>query len=148
MNLHMITQKDIDIFWEEFTKDKYNLSQADMEAMKASPQPVMAQKESARASVLTEALKTVTGQRQVDYGTVEDNFQNIANLWNSYFMNSSKGIPNIKSTDVASMMALMKIARLIHSPNHRDSWVDLAGYAACGAECGLKGTTSNNGNTA
>ncbi|MFN7882545.1 MAG: DUF6378 domain-containing protein [bacterium] len=30
------------------------------------------------------------------------------------------------------------MARLKNSPNHRDSWVDLAGYAACGAECGLK----------
>ena len=96
--------------------------------------------ESIRASVLTEALKAVTGQRQTDYGTVEDNFQNIANLWNAYFQTSSKGIPNINTTDVAAMMALMKVARLIHSPGHRDSWVDLAGYAACGAECGLKGT--------
>jgi hypothetical protein len=31
------------------------------------------------------------------------------------------------------MMALMKIARLATNPAHEDSWVDLAGYAACGA---------------
>jgi hypothetical protein len=37
------------------------------------------------------------------------------------------------------MLALLKIARLKNSPNHRDSWVDIAGYAACGAECALKG---------
>jgi hypothetical protein len=42
------------------------------------------------------------------------------------------------TADVAAMLALLKIARLQQSPNHRDSWVDLAGYAACGAECGLK----------
>jgi hypothetical protein len=30
------------------------------------------------------------------------------------------------------MMALLKVARLAHSPSHRDSWLDIAGYAACG----------------
>ena len=35
---------------------------------------------------------------------------------------------------VALMMALLKVARLIKSPEHLDSWVDLAGYAACGGE--------------
>ena len=27
-----------------------------------------------------------------------------------------------------------KMARLRHDPAHTDSWVDVAGYAACGAE--------------
>jgi len=31
-------------------------------------------------------------------------------------------------------MALLKIGRLKSNPIHGDSWVDLAGYAACGAE--------------
>ena len=33
------------------------------------------------------------------------------------------------------MMALLKIARVKYNPRHADSWVDIAGYAACGAEC-------------
>ena len=38
----------------------------------------------------------------------------------------------------AAMLALLKLARIKHSEGrHRDSWVDLAGYAACGAECAL-----------
>jgi len=40
----------------------------------------------------------------------------------------------LKPHDVALMMALLKIARLKGNPIHGDSWVDLAGYAACGAE--------------
>jgi hypothetical protein len=32
------------------------------------------------------------------------------------------------------MLGLLKIARLRANPTHRDSWVDLAGYAACGYE--------------
>ena len=38
----------------------------------------------------------------------------------------------------AAMLALLKLARIKHSDGmHKDSWVDLAGYAACGAECAL-----------
>lgn len=40
----------------------------------------------------------------------------------------------VSSGDVAALLALMKIARLAHSPDHADSWTDLAGYAALGAE--------------
>jgi hypothetical protein len=43
-------------------------------------------------------------------------------------------MPILKPADVAQMMALMKIARLENDPSHLDSWTDLAGYAACGAE--------------
>jgi len=39
-----------------------------------------------------------------------------------------------RPTDVAQMMVLMKIARLENSPTHMDSWIDVAGYAACGGE--------------
>lgn len=92
-----------------------------------------AQTETVRSSVLNEANKIVNGARNKAYGSAEDNFQNIANLWNGYL-----DMAKITPVDVANMMALMKIARLKHSPDHRDSWVDIAGYAACGAECGLK----------
>ena len=40
--------------------------------------------------------------------------------------------------DVAVMMALLKIARISENPQHMDSWVDLAGYAACGGEIAWK----------
>jgi hypothetical protein len=35
-------------------------------------------------------------------------------------------------------MALVKIARLANSPDHMDSWIDIAGYAACGGEIAAK----------
>ena len=34
----------------------------------------------------------------------------------------------------AAMLILVKVARLSSSPWHRDNWVDIAGYAACGSE--------------
>ena len=35
----------------------------------------------------------------------------------------------------AMMMALLKIARIAGGSGTRDSFIDLAGYAACGGEC-------------
>jgi hypothetical protein len=35
---------------------------------------------------------------------------------------------------VALAMTCLKVARLIETPDHEDSWVDIAGYGACGAE--------------
>jgi len=42
------------------------------------------------------------------------------------------------ASDVALMMAAMKLARLRFNPTHEDSWVDLAGYAACGMDVAFK----------
>lgn len=85
-----------------------------------------------REEVLTEAMSIVSGARADTYGGPEDSFFQIANLWSAY-----KG-QAFSMEDVAIMLALLKIARLRNSPSHKDSWVDLAGYAACGAECALK----------
>ena len=86
-----------------------------------------------RKQLLAAAEKCVCGQREQDYGTPEDNFRTIANLWAAYLLAKPEPI-DILPADVAAMMALMKIARLSTNLKHEDSWVDLAGYAACGAE--------------
>jgi hypothetical protein len=36
--------------------------------------------------------------------------------------------------DVAMMMLLVKVARLMHSPGHQDSHIDIAGYASISEE--------------
>ncbi len=84
-----------------------------------------------RAEILEAAQKCVLGQREQDYGKPEDNFQVIANLWNAYLSLSDT---RIDAGDVAMMMALMKIARIRTGTATEDSYVDLAGYAACGGE--------------
>lgn len=81
-----------------------------------------------REETLQEALKIVTKDRQNAYGTPEDNFSCIAGLWSSYL-----GVP-ISSQQVAVLMILLKIARSKASPSYPDNYVDIAGYAACGAE--------------
>lgn len=96
---------------------------------------------SSRRDILKAAEKCVCGQREQDYGTPESNFQLIADLWNDYLglAENGDGVPifsikNITTTDVAMMMALLKIARIKNGGGSGDSFVDLAGYAACGGE--------------
>lgn len=86
-----------------------------------------------RTECLKRAQDIVMGQREDEYGTPEDSFSAIAALWTAYI-----GYKAVKFTaaDVACMMILLKIARLKGSASHADSWVDAAGYAACGAEAG------------
>lgn len=81
-----------------------------------------------REQVLKEALKIVTNDRQKNYGTPEDNFSIIANLWGSYL-----GC-KISTTDVALLMVLLKIARARSNNGYVDNYVDIAGYAACAGE--------------
>jgi hypothetical protein len=91
-------------------------------------------KDSIRGSVLKEADSIVNGPRAQVYGPPEKSFDRVAALWSAFMLERC----TFTGTDVAALLALLKMARLANSPDHRDSWVDLAGYAACGAECGLK----------
>jgi len=81
-----------------------------------------------RSECLDKAKEIVNGARQENYGSPEKNFANIALYWSVYLSR------DIKPTDVALMMVLMKLARLQNKPDHDDSWIDIAGYAANGAE--------------
>lgn len=90
-----------------------------------------------RSEILEAAKHCVCGDREQDYGSPENNFQTIADMWAIYL--SVKCISNnsdvcILPEDVAAMMALMKIARIASGNAKEDNWVDPAGYAACGCE--------------
>ena len=90
-----------------------------------------------RAEVLEQAKVCVCGQRQQDYGSPEDNFTTIGYLWSAYMRaahpNLDISLNEITPKDVAVMMALLKVAR-IAAGSSPDSFVDLAGYAACAGE--------------
>ena len=80
-----------------------------------------------RESVLDAAKRCVCGDRDKQYGPPEDNFAVIAALWTAYTGT------DITPKDVAMMMALLKIARA-KAGSKPDTYIDLAGYAACGGE--------------
>lgn len=66
------------------------------------------------------------GRRQ--YGTPLDHYTTVAQFWSAY-----KDVEFVPE-DVAVMLILLKIVRLRGNLTHMDSWVDIAGYAACGGE--------------
>lgn len=82
-----------------------------------------------RKECLEQAMGCVLKDRNNQYGGPEDSFERIADLWEAYLH------APISALDVAMMMSLLKIARAKANPAHADSFVDLAGYAACAAEC-------------
>jgi hypothetical protein len=87
-----------------------------------------------KQACLEAAIRAVCGDRHLNYGKPEDNFKRIAALWEAYTTIRHSDVPGFKftPTDVALLMILMKVARLAYSPGHNDSWIDIAGYAACG----------------
>lgn len=91
-----------------------------------------------REEILKEALRCVTGEREQQYGSPEDSFEVIADLWMTYLEKKTvpdTGLVVLNPEDVAAMMALLKIARICTGKYKGDNWVDLAGYAACGGAC-------------
>jgi hypothetical protein len=75
-------------------------------------------------SILEEAKEIIYGDREKTYGHPAKNLNNIADYWSIYLGKE------ISAQDVATMMVLLKIARLMNQPDHRDSLVDSAGYLA------------------
>lgn len=90
--------------------------------------------EPAPSNIAEKAAAIVTGARRADYGTPENNFAAIARLWTAHLHNRGQSGVMITATDVAAMMRLMKEARLAENPHHRDSLVDVIGYAICQSE--------------
>ena len=90
-----------------------------------------------RKEILEAAAKCVCGDREQDYGRPENNFRTIAGLWTVYMREKCCGADSdlcIMPTDVAALLALLKIARIASGHAKDDNWIDLAGYAACGGE--------------
>lgn len=87
-----------------------------------------------REECLKEAYNITNGARDKQYGKPEDCFNRIARLWGAYY-----GGIVFTPEDVAVFLALLKIARIRNDATKEDSWIDLAGYAACGCECATKG---------
>ena len=95
-----------------------------------------------RKEILEAAMRCVCGDREQDYGTPEKNFELIADLWTTYIKAkcvSPEADVCIIGEDVATLMCLFKIARIATGRGKTDSFIDLAGYAACAGELATGG---------
>lgn len=100
-----------------------------MAKLEAERKKAQRQRETQRGRALCEeALRTINGERQDQYGNPEDTFALIASLWGAYL-----GV-DVKAENVADMMQLLKIAREKGGKGKRDNLVDNIGYALLGAD--------------
>lgn len=99
-----------------------------------------------RREILQAAERCVCGDRDASYGGPEDSFALIAELWEPIIRTrcvSPGADVAVDAVTVALLMAELKIARAATNTGHMDSWVDLAGYAACGGEIAAKGADAD-----
>ena len=75
------------------------------------------------ADMLLDAARTIAERGRV-YGDARANMERTAQLWSIVL-----GVP-ITPVQVALCLIQLKVARLLVTPNHDDSAVDIAGYAA------------------
>ncbi len=101
----------------------------------SSLEPIKAdQPKPTRQTILDEAARIVTTDREQQYGSVEDNFSNIAEIWQLYIKTKFDVDVPLKGDDTGVMMALLKIIRIAGGNYKADSYVDGCGYLACAAE--------------
>ena len=90
-----------------------------------------------RSEILHKAETLVSNDREHVYGPPKRTHERIADLWRAYLCGIEDAY-NPTPENVICMMILTKIARLEQTPDHLDTWVDIAGYAAIGGEVAQK----------
>ena len=81
-----------------------------------------------RGEILRDAENKINGERDAVYGHPLENHKRIALLWQVILGTE------ISPAEVALCMLAVKVARLVQTPDHEDSYIDLCGYAAIAGE--------------
>ena len=82
-----------------------------------------------RRGILRKAETLVCKDRAEEHGDANDNFATTAKYWNAHL-----GIDWIEPSDVAIMMAMLKMARLRSKLENVENYQDACGYMALGGE--------------
>ena len=79
-------------------------------------------------SILNKALELTTGDRQNVYGHPADDFRKVAQMTRPIITAIYEGMIDPRLGHSLYMIQV-KVARLLNTPDHYDSIVDIAGYA-------------------
>ena len=86
-------------------------------------------------TILEEAAELTSGARQDVYGHPLENYQALADVFNvllsrmGFFNDGPGATPGLTAEEVQVLMLGVKLVRLAKDPTHRDTIVDVAGYA-------------------
>ena len=72
------------------------------------------------------AYKSVTLDRREIYGSPQDTYRRIAAM-----RAVVDECPDLELREILGMI-VTKVVRLVQTPTHLDSWIDIAGYSRCG----------------
>ncbi len=78
-----------------------------------------------------EALDLICGPRMEFYGPPKENLQDIADTWTPYVKRVLALRGALNATDICTLMIMLKCVRQARG-YHRDSTVDVSGYAVLG----------------
>ena len=84
-------------------------------------------------TILDEANEIVNGDRRKAYGHPIDHFSRTIGMINALFSDHLK--KPFEPHHWGQMISIDKLSRAFQSPEKRDHWVDLAGYAECTNLC-------------
>lgn len=94
--------------------------------LKAESSMIGAQRD--RRKIIKAAADLMDGERAKDYGDAYEMHRRIAAGWSEIL-----GV-KVEPHEVALCMGWLKIARLVESPGHEDSYVDLVAYGSLAGE--------------
>ena len=83
-----------------------------------------------RKELLEAAEKLVNGTRAKDYGDAYENHDRIAKMWSIVLEK------DVTVEQVYMCMIAVKLSRLMQTPYHEDSAIDICGYGALLGEAG------------
>ena len=86
-----------------------------------------------RGEILAEASRLTHGDRDKNYGTPYQNHLRIAKIWSVILEKE------VTPAQVALCMVGVKIARLVETPDHLDSFVDGCAYISIAGEIAIMG---------
>lgn len=84
----------------------------------------------AAENLLQEAEQVIYQDREQTYGDPGRNLRATADYWSVHLKHKYNFNGQLTTDDVCQMMISVKQARLLNSPMHHDSQVDIAGYIA------------------
>ena len=121
-------EKDPRPFWDSYVHHMCEVLETTDKKPFGIPIKDIVKKKKDRKYFLDQAEKLINGPRAKEYGDASLNHQRIADMWSVIF-----GIKVTVSMVYLAMIAL-KMSRIMNTPDHEDSWVDICGYGALGAE--------------
>jgi len=85
-----------------------------------------------REQLLLDACKTISQDRNLEYGEPEQNIGRTCEMLRAYL--GTRSGAELEPGDVCAFAIILKLGRLSHDSSKRDTWKDIAGYAAVGWE--------------